>query len=43
MGTAILDSEKAEALVNSLKEHFQVVNNPLDLEVIETADMVLQA
>jgi hypothetical protein len=42
-GTAVSDSEKAEALADSLESQFQPVNDPSDPAVIEKATEVLQA
>jgi hypothetical protein len=41
-GIAILDSEKAEALADSLEAQFQPVADPSDPAVIETVDVALR-
>ena len=42
-GFALSDSEKAEALADSLEAQFQPVNDPSDPAVIEIVDEALQA
>jgi hypothetical protein len=42
-GIALSDSEKAEALANSLETQFQPVTNPLVLAVIEMVDVALKS
>jgi hypothetical protein len=42
-GTALSDSEKAEALADTLESQFQTENDPSDPEVIEKFTEVLQA
>jgi hypothetical protein len=42
-GTALSDSEKAEALVESLEAQFQPVNEPSVLAVIEVVNEVMGA
>ena len=42
-GIALSDSEKAEALADSLEAQFQLVTDPSDPVVIETVDVALQA
>jgi hypothetical protein len=42
-GTALSDSEKAEALADSLESQFQPVNDPSDPAVIEKVAEALQA
>ena len=40
---SLSDSEKGEALVDSLEAQFQLVNDPSDPAVIEMVDEALQA
>jgi hypothetical protein len=42
-GTALSDSEKADALADSLEAQFQPVADPSDPAVIETIDVALRA
>jgi hypothetical protein len=42
-GTALLDSEKAEALADSLEAQFQPLADPSDPVVIKTGDVTLRA
>jgi hypothetical protein len=43
VGLTLLDSEKAEALADSLEAQFQPVNDPSDPAVIEIVSEALQA
>jgi hypothetical protein len=42
-GPALLDSENAEALAHSLVAHFQPVNDPSDLPVVEMFNEAMRA
>jgi hypothetical protein len=42
-GLAISDSEKAEALADSLEVLFQPINEPLELAVIEVVNKPMRA
>ena len=42
-GIALSDSEKAEALADSLEDQFQLLNKPSLPAVIEVADEVMRA
>jgi hypothetical protein len=42
-GLALSDSEKAEALADSLEAHFQPVNDPLSPALIGAVDEVMRA